>query len=80
MTEVGHIDQAGRLVLPAAALAALGGETGVEVAVEVRSDGVLIKPRAAHHPVTDRVAAMALSVADWAQMEVEIAAGWSGDH
>ena len=71
------IDRAGRVALPKQALDALGAQTSqeAEVALEVTEGGVILKPKRAATPITDRIAAMNLPVADWEQMEREIEAG-----
>ncbi len=71
------IDSTGRIVLPKFVLEALGAYTSdeTEVIIELTEAGVIIKPIGA--PITERIAAMALPVADWEQMEQEIEAGWT---
>jgi bifunctional DNA-binding transcriptional regulator/antitoxin component of YhaV-PrlF toxin-antitoxin module len=71
------IDRSGRVVLPQPALEVLGVPASVEseVLIELTSTGVVLKPKPAATPITQRIAAMNLPVADWAQMEQEIDAG-----
>jgi len=72
------VDKSGRIVLPQPILTALGvtasSESDVDVVVELTESGVILKPKQAT-PITDRIAAMALPVADWPQMEQEIEEG-----
>ncbi len=70
------INQSGRIVLPQSILAALGVTASheVDVVVALTEDGVIIKPKSAT-PITDRIVAMDLPVADWPQMEQEIEEG-----
>lgn len=71
------IDRNGRITLPQPILAALGVHTlsKAEVTVELTEIGVVIKSKRSVTPLTDRIAAMGLPVADWTQMEQEIEAG-----
>jgi len=71
------IDRAGRIALPKQALDALGAHTAqeAEVVLELTETGVILKPKREMTPITDRIAAMNLPVADWKQMEQEINAG-----
>ena len=74
-TQTITIDRAGRITLPKQILDALGVQPEAEVVIELMETGVVIKPK--HHitPITGRIAAMNLPVADWDQMEQEIEAG-----
>jgi bifunctional DNA-binding transcriptional regulator/antitoxin component of YhaV-PrlF toxin-antitoxin module len=71
------IDQAGRIALPKRILNALGVQVSheAEVVIELTKTGVVIKPQHPATPITTRIAAMDLPVADWDQMEQEIEAG-----
>ncbi len=71
------IDQDGRITLPPQILGALGMSTlhEAKVVIEVTNVGVVIKPEHPTTPITARIAAMRLPVADWNQMEQEIEAG-----
>ncbi len=69
------IDQSGRVTIPRQILDALGVHPETEVIVELTEVGVVIKPKHSTHLITDRIASMSLSVADWNQMELEIEAG-----
>jgi bifunctional DNA-binding transcriptional regulator/antitoxin component of YhaV-PrlF toxin-antitoxin module len=75
--EVSHIDHAGRLILTAAMLRALGIAPDEDVLVEVTRDGLLIRPKTTSLTITERIAAMNLPVSDWEGMEGEIEAGRS---
>ncbi len=69
------IDQAGRITLPKQILDALDLHPEAEVIIELTETGVVIKPKRSITPVTERIAALGLPVADWDQMEQEIEAG-----
>jgi bifunctional DNA-binding transcriptional regulator/antitoxin component of YhaV-PrlF toxin-antitoxin module len=75
--QTGVIEQDGRIALPQQILDALGIRTSrqTEVIVELTEAGVVIKPMASAHPITDRIVSMSLPVADWDQMEREVEAG-----
>lgn len=69
------VDRAGRIVLPKPVLDALGMHPGEKVTLYVTDEGVMIKPGQAAVPVTERIAAMDLPVADWETMELETELG-----
>ena len=68
------IDRAGRVTLPQPALDVLRDQTSdeSEVVVELTDEGVILKPKRVETPITARIAAMNLPVADWTQMEQDI--------
>ncbi|MEA3339096.1 MAG: hypothetical protein U9R15_03935 [Chloroflexota bacterium] len=68
------IDQDGRITLPQQILGVLGMSTPREtkVVIEVTNVGVVIKPERLTTPITARIAAMHLPVADWNQTKQEI--------
>jgi AbrB family looped-hinge helix DNA binding protein len=72
------IDHAGRITLPKSALDALGVRPDEEVTLLLTDEGLVIKPKRAAVPITERIAAMNLPVADWETMEQEIEAGRLG--
>jgi len=74
------IDQSGHITLPKQILNALGVSASreAEVVIELTRTGVVIKPKHPVTPITARIAAMDLPVADWNQMEQEIEAGRLG--
>ena len=74
-TQTITIDRAGRITLPKQILDALGVYPEAEVVIELMETGVVIKPKHLITPITERIAAMNLPVADWDQMEQEIEAG-----
>jgi len=76
-SQIVTIDRAGRIALPQQALDVLGAHTSqeAEVVLELTEAGVVLKPKREATPITDRLAAMNLPVADWEQMEHEINAG-----
>ncbi len=69
------IDQGGRITLPQQILEALGVQPEAEVVIALTETGVVLKPKYAVTPITDRLAAMNLPVSDWERMEQEIEAG-----
>lgn len=71
------IDRTGRITLPKPALDALGahGADEKEIVVELTDAGVVLKPAPTTTPITERIAAMNLPVADWEHMEREIETG-----
>ena len=75
--QIATIDEFGRVTLPEQALAVLGisDPHDAEVIIELTEEGVVIRPKNPLTPITDRLAAMNLPVADWDQMEQEIEAG-----
>lgn len=77
LAQTGTIDRNGRITLPQQILDALGVHTSqeMEVLVEMTEEGVIIKPKHLAHPITERIAAMALPVDDWGQMEQETELG-----
>ena len=68
------IDRDGRIAIPLSMLDTLGLPPETEVVITLLYDGVLIKPKNIS-PITDRIAAMSLPVADWEQMETETELG-----
>ena len=76
-TQTITIDRAGRITLPKQILDALGVSTSheVEVVIELTETGAMIRPANIPTPITARIGAMELPVADWEQMEQEIEAG-----
>jgi len=69
------IDQAGCITLPRQILDALGVLPQTELVIELKDIGAVIKPKYPAAPITARIAAMNLPVADWEVMEKEIEAG-----
>lgn len=69
------VDRQGRVKLPRQILEALGVQNETEIIIEITASGALIKPRQTLTPVTEKIAAMNLPVADWEQMEREIEEG-----
>ena len=68
------IDREGRVAIPPSMLDAIGLPPEAEVVITLMYDGVFIKPKNIS-PITDRIAAMSLPVADWEQMETETEVG-----
>jgi len=69
------IDQGGRITLPQQILEALGVQPEAEVVIALTETGVVLKPKYAVTPITDRLAAMNPPVSDWEQMEQEMEVG-----
>ncbi len=69
------VDRAGALTLPQQSLDALGIRPESEVVVEWTETRIVIRPKSSPTPITDRLAAMDLPVADWDEMELEIESG-----
>lgn len=69
-----RIDREGRVTIPLTMLDAIGLPPETEVVITLMYDGVLIKPKGLS-PITDRIAAMSLPVADWEEMETETELG-----
>lgn len=78
LPQTATVDKSGRIALPKSILDALGMYPGGEVTVHLIDVGVIIKPKHVAVPVTERIAAMNLPVADWETMEQEIEAGRLG--
>ncbi len=70
-----HIDEAGRLLLPADIMRSLGLRPDEDVVGEVLEEGLLIRAPHREWPITARIAAMNLPVSDWEEMEGGIEAG-----
>jgi bifunctional DNA-binding transcriptional regulator/antitoxin component of YhaV-PrlF toxin-antitoxin module len=73
--ELARVDPDGRLVVPRSVLAETGIGPDDVVTMEVTRRGLLIRSKRSDTPITDRIAAMSLPVAEWEQMEREIEAG-----
>jgi AbrB family looped-hinge helix DNA binding protein len=69
------IDRYGRITLPQQILESLGLQPETEVIIELAGAGIVIKPRRPSTPITARITAMNLPIADWNQMEQEIEMG-----
>ena len=69
------IDPVGRITLPEQILDALGLRPETELVIELKETVAVLKPKRSLPPITARIAAMNLPVADWEVMEKEIDAG-----
>lgn len=69
------VDEAGRITLPETILRALRLQPKREVVIELVEGGAVIRPTHSKTPITERIAAMNLPVAQWKEMEDEIEAG-----
>ena len=70
-----HIDDAGRVTLPATILEALGIGPDHGVRIEVTKDGILLRPERQQLTITERIAAMNLPAGEWGTMKREIEDG-----
>ncbi len=75
MNQTIRTDRTGRVTLPATVLTALGIGPDTEVTIEITAAGILIRPVSTLPPITRRIAAMDLPVANWEDMEREIERG-----
>ncbi len=73
--QITKIDKHGRIELPKEMREMCGLLPETDVLIEVKEDGIFIKPRLAETPVTQKIAEMDLPVAGWEEMEKEIEAG-----
>ncbi|HEX9654466.1 MAG TPA: AbrB/MazE/SpoVT family DNA-binding domain-containing protein [bacterium] len=74
-TQVSKIDKQGRIQLPEKMREKSGLLPETDVLIELRDDGIFIKPKLTTTPITQRIAEMDLPVSDWEKMEAEIAEG-----
>lgn len=72
------VDGAGRIALPKDVMERLGIHPEERVSVELVEGAAIIRAQTDTDALTERIAAMNLPVADWAQMKKEIAAGRLG--
>lgn len=76
MIQTAKIDRSGRISLPKPVRDFLRLKPGSQVIIEVRGKEVTLRAgEGATTSITNRIAALALPVGDWEQMEREIEAG-----
>jgi bifunctional DNA-binding transcriptional regulator/antitoxin component of YhaV-PrlF toxin-antitoxin module len=76
LTQIVKIDKHGRIEVPEKMRKASGLFPETDVLIELKDNGVLIKPKLAATPITQRIAEMDLPVSDWAKLEKEIEQGY----
>jgi AbrB family looped-hinge helix DNA binding protein len=74
-TQTARIDRSGRISLPKPVRDFLRLKPGSQVIIEVRGKEVMLRAEEGVTSITNRIAALALPVGDWEQMEREIEAG-----
>ncbi len=75
-TQVVKIDKSGRIKLPKNMRETFGFLPETDVLIELRDNGIFIKPKLEMTPITKRIASMELPVSDWNQMEKETEKGY----
>ncbi len=73
--QISKIDKHGRIELPKEMREMCGLLPETDVLLELKGDGIFIKPRLADTPVTSKIAEMDLPVSGWEDMEKEIEEG-----
>ena len=74
-TQVLKIDKHGRIQLPEKMRKTYGLFPETDVLIELKDDGIYIKPKLTATPITQKIAEMELPVSDWDEMEDEMAQG-----
>jgi AbrB family looped-hinge helix DNA binding protein len=74
-TQIATLDRSGRISLPKPVRDFLRLKPGSQVIIEVRGKEVTLRAGEGTTSITNRIAALALPVSDWEQMEREIEAG-----
>ena len=74
-TQTARIDRSGRISLPKPVRDFLRLKPGAQVIIEVRGEEVMLRAGEDSTSITKRIAALALPVGDWEQMERQIEAG-----
>ena len=75
-TQVVKIDKSGRIKLPKNMRETFGFLPETDVLIELRDNGIFIKPKLEMTPITKRIASMELPGSDWNQMEKETEKGY----
>ncbi|MFQ5605042.1 MAG: AbrB/MazE/SpoVT family DNA-binding domain-containing protein [bacterium] len=75
LTQISKIDKQGRIELPDKMRKECGLLPETDVLIELKDDGIFIKPKLTTTPITQRIAEMDLPVSDWKEIEKEIAEG-----
>jgi AbrB family looped-hinge helix DNA binding protein len=74
-TQTARLDRSGRISLPKPVRDFLRLKPGSQVIIEMRGKEVMLRAEEGVTSITNRIAALALPVSDWEQMEREIEAG-----
>ena len=74
-TQTARLDRSGRISLPKPVRDFLRLKPGSQVIIEVRGKEVTLRAEESVTSITNRIAALALPVSDWEQMERETEAG-----
>ena len=74
-TQTARLDRSGRISLPKPVRDFLHLKLGSQVIIEMRGKEVMLRAEEGVTSITNRIAAVALPVGDWEQMEREIEAG-----
>ena len=74
-TQTARLDRSGRISLPNPVRDFLRLKPGSQVIIEMRGEEVMLRAEEGVTSITNRIAALALPVGDWEQMEREIEAG-----
>jgi AbrB family looped-hinge helix DNA binding protein len=74
-TQIARLDRSGRISLPKSVRDFLLLKPGSQVIIEMRGKEVMLRADEGSTNITSRIAALALPVGDWEQMEREIEAG-----
>lgn len=73
--QISKIDKQGRIQLSEKLRQESGLLPETDVLIEIKDGGILIRPKLAATPITQRIAKMNLPVSDWEKMAEEISAG-----
>jgi AbrB family looped-hinge helix DNA binding protein len=73
--QTARLDRSGRISLPKPVRDFLRLKPGSQVIIEMRGKEVMLRAEEGVTSITNRIAALALPVSDWEQMEREIEAG-----
>lgn len=74
-TQISKIDKDGRIELPRKMREIFGLHPETDVLIELKKDGIFIKPKLTATPVTHRIAKMGLPVSEWKEMKKEVEEG-----
>ncbi len=75
LKQIIKIDKRGRIEIPKKMREECGLFPETDALIEIKDDGILIKPKLTDTPITRRIAEMDLPVSEWKKMEKEIAEG-----
>ncbi len=74
--QLSKIDNQVRIQLPTQIQEILGLQPDTDIVIELKEDGILIKPKKIDAPITQKFSKMNLPVSDWKDMENEIESGY----